>query len=126
MRPRGALDSMTLTSAARRELGKIVGIAGVVDGTAGLRVYECDGYTLEKARPLLVLLPDTVDQVRRIVSFCHTHAIPFVARGTGVSGGCLPVGIPVMIGTVPHRFPSSRLLRWISKPTQTHGCSRRI
>ena len=92
---------MYLNNADKRALCSIVGKGAFVDGAAGLRVYECDGYTLERARPELVLLPSTTDRVSAIVRYCSRRGIPFVPRGagTGVSGGCLPADIPVMIGT---------------------------
>jgi glycolate oxidase len=90
-----------LTSVDKDALCAIVGAQGVVDRAAGLRVYECDGYTLDRATPELVLLPRTTTEVSRLVAYCHAHDLPFVPRGagTGVSGGCLPADIPVMIGT---------------------------
>jgi glycolate oxidase len=83
------------------ELRGIVGDAGLVAGKTSLRVYECDGYTLEKAAPELVVLPATTEEAARVVRLLAGAGIAFVPRGagTGVSGGCLPVGAAVMIGT---------------------------
>ncbi|MFQ5352847.1 MAG: FAD-binding oxidoreductase, partial [Candidatus Binatia bacterium] len=83
------------------ELREILGGDAILEGSAALRVYECDGYTLEKARPELVLLPETTGQVSRVVALLGSRSVPFVPRGagTGVSGGCLPLDIPVMIAT---------------------------
>ena len=82
-------------------LRAIAGDDGVVARPTELRVYECDGYTLEKSVPEVVVLPRTTEQVARIVQLLHRERIAFVPRGagTGLSGGCLPVGAPVMIGT---------------------------
>ncbi len=79
----------------------IVGSDGMVEGPAGLRVYECDGYTLERATPEVVLLPTSTEQISKLLRLCDQERIAFVARGagTGVSGGCLPQRIPVMIAT---------------------------
>jgi glycolate oxidase len=90
-----------LPSAVIKKLSRIVGPAGIVEGRASLAVYECDGYTLEKARPELVVLPKTTQEMSQVVGLLHTEAIPFTPRGagTGVSGGCLPFQIPVMVGT---------------------------
>lgn len=92
---------MPISSAFLRDLERIVGAAGIVSSAAGLRVYECDGYTLERARPEVVVLPGSTAEVSAVVSACAREGIPFVPRGagTGVSGGCLPVQIPVMIAT---------------------------
>ncbi len=90
-----------LAKNTKRRLADAVGRDGVVEGEAGLRVYECDGYTLEKARPELVLLPGDTESVAKVVAILRDERVPFVPRGagTGVSGGCLPANIPVMIGT---------------------------
>jgi glycolate oxidase len=57
-----------------------------------LRPYECDGLSAYRAIPLIVVLPETIEQVQRILTLCHEHQVPVVARGagTGLSGGALP------------------------------------
>jgi len=57
-----------------------------------VRPYECDALSAYRQLPLLVVLPRTVEEVRRIMRLCHERDIPVVARGagTGVSGGALP------------------------------------
>jgi glycolate oxidase len=54
--------------------------------------YECDGLTAYRARPLVVVLPETEAQVAAVLKACHALAVPVVARGagTGLSGGALP------------------------------------
>ncbi|MES9967327.1 MAG: glycolate oxidase subunit GlcD, partial [Sedimenticola sp.] len=49
--------------------------------------------------PLIVLLPETVDQVQQIMRLCHEKEIPVVARGTGtgLSGGALPLADGVVL-----------------------------
>jgi glycolate oxidase len=90
------LDARILDS-----LRAIAGDDGVIARPAELRTYECDGYTLEKSAPEVVVLPRTTQQVVRIVRLLDRERLAFVPRGagTGLSGGCLPVGAPVMIGT---------------------------
>ncbi len=58
-----------------------------------LRPYECDGLSAYRAVPLMVVLPETTDQVQRILRLCSERKIPVVARGagTGLSGGALPL-----------------------------------
>ncbi len=67
-----------------------------------LLVYDCDGYTIEKSRPDVVVFPTSTEQVARVVRLCRDHNVPFVARGAGTSlaGGCLPIGGGVMISLV--------------------------
>ena len=54
--------------------------------------YECDGLSAYQHVPLIVVLPETIEQVQKIIRHCHEHEIPVVARGagTGLSGGALP------------------------------------
>jgi glycolate oxidase len=54
--------------------------------------YECDGLTAYRARPLVVVLPETEAQVAAVLSTCHGLGVPVVARGagTGLSGGAMP------------------------------------
>ena len=82
------------------EFRSIVGDAGLVSGPEQLRTYECDGLTLFRVVPDLVLLPATSQEVQAIVKVCHRERIPMVARGagTGLSGGALPVKGGVVIG----------------------------
>lgn len=83
------------------ELRAIVGDAALIARPSELRVYECDGYTLEKAAPEVVVLPRTTEEVVAICRLLSRESIAFVPRGagTGLSGGCLPLAAPVMIGT---------------------------
>src|SRR3989344_2195027 len=54
--------------------------------------YECDGLSAYRQLPGLVALPETVEQVRRVILACRAHGVPVVTRGagTGLSGGALP------------------------------------
>src|SRR5437660_11759471 len=80
-------------------LKAIVGADGILTSPSDLLVYECDGYTLEKNRPDVVVFPTTTEQVVQIVKICNELNVPFLPRGAGTSlaGGCLPVGGGVMI-----------------------------
>ncbi|QGJ68438.1 Glycolate oxidase subunit GlcD [Planctomycetales bacterium 10988] len=62
-------------------------------------VYECDGFTLEKNIPDLVVLPETTEEVVAIVKLCNEYQVPFLPRGAGTSlaGGCFPFDGGVMI-----------------------------
>jgi len=58
-----------------------------------LKPYECDGLSAYRTAPLLVVLPERVEQVERLLKLCHQRGVPVVARGagTGLSGGALPL-----------------------------------
>ena len=64
----------------------------VIDQPTSLAAYECDGLSAYRQQPLLVLLPENVDQVRQIMEVCHRRRVPVVSRGAGtsLSGGALP------------------------------------
>jgi glycolate oxidase len=80
-------------------LRDIVGAGAVLTSASDLLVYECDGFTIEKNKPDVVVFPTTTDQVVEIVQTCHEYGVPFLPRGSGTSlaGGCLPVGGGVVI-----------------------------
>ena len=57
-----------------------------------LRPYECDGLSVFRQRPMLVVLPRTEEEVRQVLLTCRRLEVPVVARGagTGLSGGATP------------------------------------
>lgn len=65
-----------------------------------LALYGKDGSVLE-GRPAIVSLPVNTEEVQRIVEICGKYERPFTARGsgTGLAGGAIPVGDPVVIVT---------------------------
>ncbi len=80
-------------------LRSVVGADAVLSARSDLLVYECDGFTIEKNSPDVVVFPTTSEQVAEIVKICNQAEVPFLPRGAGTSlaGGCLPVGGGVMI-----------------------------
>jgi glycolate oxidase len=73
------------------QLRAIVGEDGIIADPDELIVYECDGYTLQKAVPEVVVLPRTTEEVAKLVKLFSAEKIPFVPRGAGtsLSGGTL-------------------------------------
>ena len=57
-----------------------------------LRPYECDGLSVFRQKPMLVVLPRTENEVREVLVTCRRLEVPVVARGagTGLSGGSTP------------------------------------
>jgi glycolate oxidase len=64
------------------------------------RPYECDGLSAYRQLPMIVALPESEDQVVRILRTCHAMRVPVVPRGagTGLSGGALPLADGVLLG----------------------------
>jgi glycolate oxidase len=64
----------------------------VLSGAEEVTPYECDGLSVFRQRPMLVVLPRDELQVRAALSVCHELQVPVVARGagTGLSGGATP------------------------------------
>src|SRR5436853_1848644 len=80
-------------------LRHVVGADAILTSPSDLLVYECDGFTIEKNKPDVVVFPNSTEQIVAIVKTCGEAGVPFVPRGAGTSlaGGCLPVGGGVMI-----------------------------
>jgi glycolate oxidase len=81
-------------------LRAIVPRDNVIAGEREMRVYESDGLTAYRQLPMVVVLPDTVQQVSRILAYCHGHGVKVVPRGAGtsLSGGALPLADGVLLG----------------------------
>ncbi len=82
------------------ELRKIVGNDAVLTEEEALKPFECDGLTAYRQIPLMVVLPATTEEVRKVVKTCAGFEIPIVTRGagTGLSGGALPLREGVLLG----------------------------
>jgi glycolate oxidase len=91
--------SVATSSSLVDRLRSILGPGGLLSSPSELVVYECDGYTIEKNKPDVVVFPTSTDQVVQVVKACQEAEVPFLPRGAGTSlaGGCLPVGGGVMI-----------------------------
>lgn len=72
---------------------------GVVADEIGMRTYETDGLTAYRQMPMVVVLPETVDQVAQVLRFCHENNVRVVPRGAGtsLSGGALPLQDAVLL-----------------------------
>ena len=81
-------------------LRAIVPGEGVIAGEREMRPYESDGLTAYRQLPMVVVLPDTTEQVSRVLRYCHENRIRVVPRGAGtsLSGGALPLADGVLLG----------------------------
>ncbi len=77
----------------------IVGAERVVADETGMRVYETDGLSVYQQMPLLVVLPETVEEVSQILRFAHDNHVRVVPRGAGtsLSGGAIPLGDGILM-----------------------------
>lgn len=83
-----------------RALRAIVPGEGVIEDADALRPYESDGLTAYRQPPMVVVLPQTTEQVSAILAWCHAQGVKVVPRGSGtsLSGGALPLADAVLVG----------------------------
>jgi len=85
-----------MSQSKRQELAQLfrgfLAQESVIDAPTSLAAYECDGLSAYRQTPLLVVLPETIEQVQQVVLSCNERGIPIVSRGAGtsLSGGALP------------------------------------
>jgi glycolate dehydrogenase FAD-linked subunit len=96
------LDAAVL---ARRErivaaLRSMVPGEGVIAGEREMKPYETDGLTAYHQMPMVVVLPETTEQVSQVLRYCYDQGIKVVPRGAGtsLSGGALPLADGVLLG----------------------------
>jgi glycolate dehydrogenase FAD-linked subunit len=94
---RAILDRRDAILAALRA---IVPGEGVIAHEREMKPYESDGLTAYRQVPMVVVLPDTTEQVVRVLRYCHAEGIRVVPRGAGtsLSGGALPLADGVLLG----------------------------
>ena len=72
----------------------------MIDSPAEMVPYESDGLMAYRQPPMVVVLPDTTEQVSRVLKYCFEQGIKVVPRGAGtsLSGGALPLADGVLLG----------------------------
>jgi glycolate oxidase len=98
--PKPDADVLARREAIVAALRRIVPGEGVIASEPAMRPYESDGLTAYRALPMVVVLPETTEQVSRILAYCHAEGIKVVPRGAGtsLSGGALPLTDGVLLG----------------------------
>ena len=83
-----------------KAIGAIVPGEGVITDADELRAYDHDGLMAYKGLPLIVVLPETTEQVSEILRYCAENGVKIVPRGagTGLSGGALPMADAITLG----------------------------
>src|SRR5882672_5761954 len=73
---------------------------GVIATEREMRPFESDGLTAYRQLPMVVVLPETTEQVAQVLRYCHGEGIKVVPRGAGtsLSGGALPLEDGVLLG----------------------------
>lgn len=81
-------------------LRAIVPGEGVIAAPEEMKAYESDGLTAYRTLPMIVVLPETVEQVSSVLRYCHENKVKVVPRGAGtsLSGGALPLADGVLLG----------------------------
>lgn len=86
-------------------LRQLLPFEAVLTEAEDLRPFECDGLSVYRRLPMVVVLPETIEQVQTIMRLCHQAKVPVVARGagTGLSGGALPLEDGVLLSLAKFR-----------------------
>src|SRR5512135_2080591 len=81
-------------------LRAIVPGEGVISSAAEMLPYESDGLMAYRQPPMVVVLPETTEQVSKVLKYCFEQGIKVVPRGSGtsLSGGALPLADAVLLG----------------------------
>ena len=93
----------TIPPASRGELiaklREVLPQRALLTDTEAMKPYECDGLSAYRQVPMLVVLPQSVDEVQRILAIAHDTGTKVVARGsgTGLSGGATPLGDGILM-----------------------------
>jgi len=78
----------------------IVPEESIVADADELKAFECDGLMAYRQLPMIVVLPETTEQVSQVLKYCHENGVKIVPRGagTGLSGGALPLADAITLG----------------------------
>jgi glycolate oxidase len=62
-------------------------------------VYETDGLSIHRQRPIAVVLPETTEEVSKVLKYCYENNVKVVPRGagTGLSGAALPLKDSILV-----------------------------
>ena len=81
------------------DIKKIVNPENVLSHIDEIKPYETDALAAYRQVPLLVVLPESVEEVSKDLKYCNENKIKVVPRGagTGLSGGSLPLADCVLL-----------------------------
>ena len=98
--PRPDDDAIGRRAGIAAALRGLVPGEGVIVTPVEMRAYETDGLTAYRQMPLVVVLPETVEQVSKVLRYAFDNGIKVVPRGAGtsLSGGALPLADGILLG----------------------------
>ena len=81
------------------KLKRIIKSENVLDHNDEIKPYETDALSAYKQKPLVVVLPETTQEVSEILKYCNKEKIKVIPRGagTGLSGGALPLKDSILL-----------------------------
>ena len=95
------IDSSIISSRDKiiSDIEKIINPENILSHIDEIKPYETDALAAYKQTPLLVVLPETVEEVSKVLKYCNVNKIKVVPRGagTGLSGGSLPLADCVLL-----------------------------
>ena len=77
------IDRQTLKNKDKilRDLSDLTKRQNILSENEELKPYETDGLAAYKQTPMLVVLPETTQEVSKILSYCNKNKIKVVPRG---------------------------------------------
>ena len=83
-----------------KDLEQLVARDAVISDEEGRRAFEADALTAYRQMPLAVVLPQTTEEVSKVLKYCQQNRIKVVPRGAGTSlcGGALPAADAIVVG----------------------------
>lgn len=96
-KPEAEILDKRATIVARLEA--IVRPGNVLADERQMRPYECDAVTMYRQLPMVVVLPETVEEVSQIMALAAEMNVKVVPRGSGtsLSGGSLPLADGILL-----------------------------
>ena len=96
------VDRQTLKNKDKiiKDISTLTGSQNILSENEELKPYETDGLAAYRQTPMLVVLPETTQEVSRILSYCNKNKIKVVPRGagTGLAGSALPLADCILLG----------------------------
>ena len=83
------------------ELKAFLKIDQIITDKSSIQVYQRDGLSGYSGIPSMVLLPESENDIVKIVKICSKYKTPVVTRGagTGLSGGAVPTEGSIVLST---------------------------